>query len=94
MFEVVVDITNEIIAIVEDPVSKAIILAGHMGAEAKTLLKWWLGHAIAMAVDSCEKFNSHYRQLRKLYVTHERILNEVIYLIHQGVNIVSGSADV
>jgi hypothetical protein len=29
-----------------------------------------------------------------LYVTHERILNEVIYLIHQGVNIVSGSADV
>jgi hypothetical protein len=90
MFEEMVSKDNRVICISEDQSEKAEILAGKYGHQAKQFLAWWIANSISTAIDEAkqyseqessieairfQRFDSHYRKMRSLFVTHLQLLN-------------------
>jgi hypothetical protein len=90
MFEELVDKQNNIIPISKKQSEITIILAGGYGHHTKQSLQFWLSNAISTAVDEAkeyaaqefvigadcyDKFDSHYRDLRDLAVTHKQLVD-------------------
>jgi hypothetical protein len=90
MFEEAVGKDNRAICISEEQSEQAEILAGKYGHQAKILLEWWIAHSISTAIDEAKqyaeqdssieeirfgRFDSHYRKMRNLFVSHLQLLN-------------------